>query len=167
MLMMLFPDEFTDKQVRRAWDYYLPYTTHDSSLSPGAHAIVAVRLGRMGDAWRFWVAGRALDLDVAHGGAAEGIHIANAAAVWQMAVLGFAGMRTAMQSDTLTLRPRLPEAWTRLAFPIVWKGCPAYVDANHKGVTVTNRGAEPLAVTVYGQTHEVPAGGQQRWEVPA
>ncbi|MBN1510401.1 MAG: glycoside hydrolase family 65 protein [Phycisphaerae bacterium] len=167
MLMTLFPDEFTDQQVRRAWDYYLPYTTHDSSLSPGAHAIVAVRLGRMGDAWRFWVAGRALDLDVTHGGAAEGIHIANAAAVWQMAVQGFAGMRTAMQSDVLTLRPRLPEAWTRLAFPIVWKGCPAYVDANHKGVTVANRGPEPLAVTVYGRTHEIPAGGQQRWEVPA
>jgi kojibiose phosphorylase len=167
MLMTLFPDEFTDEQVQRAWDCYLPYTTHDSSLSPGAHAIVAVRLGRMGDAWRFWVVGRALDLDVAHAGAAEGVHIAGAAAVWQMAVLGFAGMRTAMQSDVLTLRPRLPEAWTRLAFPIVWKGRPAYIDANSKGVTVTNRGAEPLAVVVFGQAREVLAGEQQRWEVPA
>jgi len=67
----------------------------------------------------------------------------------------------------LTLRPRLPEAWTRLAFPIVWKGRPAYIDANSKGVTVTNRGAEPLAVVVFGQAREVLAGEQQRWEVPA
>lgn len=167
MLMMLFPDEFSDEEVRRAWDYYLPYTTHDSSLSPGAHAIVAARLGRIDDAWRFWLAGRGLDLDVAHGGAAEGVHIANAAAVWQMAVLGFAGLRTAMQGDVLTLQPRLPKAWKRLAFPIVWKGCPVHVDANREGVIVTNRGSEPLAVEVYGQSREVPDGGQQSWEAPA
>jgi len=32
MLMMLFPGEFSDAEVRRAWDYNLPLTTHDSSL---------------------------------------------------------------------------------------------------------------------------------------
>jgi trehalose/maltose hydrolase-like predicted phosphorylase len=151
MMMSLFPGEFSEAEVRRAWEYYLPYTTHDSSLSAGVHAIVACRLGLMDEAWAFWQKARAIDLDIEHGGAAEGIHIANAAAVWQMAVLGFAGMRTAMQADVLTLDPRLPAAWSRLAFPIVWKGAAAYVDIGRDGVTVTNRGGVPMEVCVWDE----------------
>jgi len=151
MLMMLFPDRYDHAETRRAWDYYVPYTTHDSSLSAGVHAIVAARLGLIDAAWRFWEKGRRIDLDVKQGGAAEGIHIASAGAVWQMALFGFAGMRTAMQADVLTLDPRLPDAWSRLAFPIVWKSIPAYVEITAAGVTVANRGANPLAVRMYDE----------------
>jgi len=164
MMMSLFPDEFSDAEVRRAWDYYLPYTTHDSSLSAGVHAIVACRLGLADAAWEFWQRAKAIDLDIEHGGAAEGIHIANAGAVWQMAVFGFAGMRTAMQADVLTLSPRLPAAWSRLAFPIVWKGAAAYVDVERDGVTVTNRGSRPLEVCVHGEPRTIPPGGRTLWK---
>lgn len=165
MMMMLFPDQFEPAEVRRAWDYYLPFTTHDSSLSAGAHCIVAVRLGLMEEAWRFWRMGRAIDLDVAHGGAAEGIHIANAGAVWQMAVLGFAGMLTAMQADRLTFRPRLPEGWSRLAFPMVWKGCPVFVEMTPGEVVLIHRGDRPLDVQVQDQVRTVEPGEQSRWRV--
>lgn len=165
MLMMLFPDQFTEEEVRQAWDYYLPYTTHDSSLSPGAHAIVALRLGLTNEAWEFWQKGKGLDLDIAHGGAAEGIHIANAGAVWQMAVFGFAGMATALQAERLTLRPKLPAAWSRLAFPIVWKGCPVYVDITRDRVVVSNRGGEPMEVQVGDEVQTIEAGGSSEWEV--
>ncbi|HUU96352.1 MAG TPA: glycosyl hydrolase family 65 protein, partial [Phycisphaerae bacterium] len=151
MLMMLFPDEFSDAELRRAWDYYLPLTTHDSSLSAGVHAIVAARLGLMDEAWSFWQSASGLDVDVERRSAAEGVHIANAAALWQAAVFGFAGMRTALQADVLTLRPRLPATWSRLAFPIVWHGCPVYVDVTRGGVTVTNRGPHPLEVRVHDE----------------
>ncbi len=164
MLMMLFPGEFSDAEVRRAWDYYLPLTTHDSSLSAGVHAIVATRLGLMDEAWRFWMRGRDIDLDVKHGGAAEGIHIANAGAVWQMVVLGFAGMRTAMQADVLTLAPRLPAAWTRLAFPAVWKGQPVYVDVSPDEVMVANRGSAPLEVQVYDERRVLAAQACGTWQ---
>jgi kojibiose phosphorylase len=146
MLMYLFPREFTDDDVRRAWDYYLPYTTHDSSLSAGAHAIIACRLGRIADAWTFWQASSAIDLDIDHGAVAEGIHIAGAGANWQIAVLGFAGMATAMTAETLTLRPQLPPAWTRLAFPLIWHGCPVFVEILPDSATVTNRGEQTLEV---------------------
>jgi trehalose/maltose hydrolase-like predicted phosphorylase len=150
MLMALYPNEFTDDDARRAWDYYLPYTTHDSSLSAGAHAIVACWLGLVDDAWEFWKMSSGLDLDVAHGAVGEGIHIAAAAANWQIAVFGFAGMQTAMNSDVLSIRPVLPKAWSRLAFPIVWKGCPVYIDLTPAACTATNRGGEPITVRVNG-----------------
>jgi len=167
MLMYLFPDEFGDTEVRRAWDYYVPYTTHDSSLSAGVHAIVAARLGLAEEAWAFWERARGIDLDIEHGGAAEGIHIANAGAVWQMAVLGFAGMRSAVQSDRLTFRPRLPAAWTRLAFPLVWRCVPLFVDIRRDRVAVTNRGSRTLDVRVFDHTRAVPPQGQAVWTLSA
>ncbi len=163
MLMMLFPDEFTDSEVRRAWDYYVPLTTHDSSLSPGVHAIVACRLGLIEEAWRYWQQAVGTDLDIERGGAAQGIHISNAALVWQVAVLGFAGMKTAMQSDVLTFRPRLPAAWSRLAFPVVWRGTRAHVEITREHVTVANRSDKALDVRVGDQTRTVPARGTQVW----
>ncbi len=158
LLMMLFPGEFTDAEVRAAWDYYVPYTTHDSSLSASVHAIVACRLGLEEAAWAFWRASAGRDLDTAHGGAAEGVHIAAAGGNWMTVVLGFAGMRTAMQADVLTFRPRLPKAWTRLAFPVVWKGTPVFVDATPDGTTVTNRGEAPLEVRVGEETRTIGPG---------
>ena len=163
MLMMLFPDEFSDAEVRRAWDYYLPLTTHDSSLSAGVHAIVAARLGLMDEAWSFWRSASGLDLDVERRSAAEGVHVANAAALWQVAVFGFGGMRTALQADVLTLRPRLPAAWSRLAFPIVWHGCPVYVDVTRGGVTVSNRGPHLLEVRVHDEARQIAPQQQATW----
>jgi kojibiose phosphorylase len=163
MLMMLFPGEFSDGELRRAWDYYLPLTTHDSSLSAGVHAIVACRLGMAKVAWNFWQSSAGIDLDVEHGGAAQGIHIANAAALWQTVVFGFAGMRTAMQAEVLTLAPRLPAAWKRLAFPVAWKGGRVGVEITADGVVVTNRGRETLGVCVNGETRELEGGETASW----
>ncbi len=158
MLMMLFPDAFTDAEVEQAYEHYLPVTTHDSSLSAAIHAIVALRLGRIAEAYRFWQLSAGKDLDLAHGGAAEGVHIAGAGGSWQVAVLGFAGLRTALQAEHLTLRPRLPRAWTRLAFPLAWKGCPVYVDITPERTEVTNRGARPIEVEVAGERRAIAPG---------
>lgn len=155
LLMMLFPHEFSDDEVAQAWRYYLPYTTHDSSLSPGVHAIVALRLGLLDEAWAFWQRSYGIDL---HGGAEEGIHIAAAGINWQMAVLGFGGVQTAMQTDVLTLAPRLPAAWTRLAFPLTWRGQALYVDVQPYRVEISNRSNAALTVSVNGCTATIDVG---------
>ena len=151
MLMMLFSNEFSDQEVLRAWDYYLPYTTHDSSLSAGAHAIIACRLGKMDEAWHFWEKSSLNDLDFQHGGSAEGVHIAGAGVNWQMAVFGFAGLDTAMNSETFYLRPQLPPSWTRLAFPVVWHTIPLMVDIRQDRILISNLGDKVLTVQVYDQ----------------
>jgi len=63
----------------------------------------------------------------------------------------------------LTLRPRLPAAWSRLAFPIVWHGCPVYVDVTRGGVTVTNRGPHPLEVRVHDEPRQLAPQQQTTW----
>jgi hypothetical glycosyl hydrolase len=100
-----------------------------------------------------------IDLDIEHGAVAEGIHIASAGANWQIAVQGFAGMATAMETTTLTLRPNLPAAWTRLAFPIVWNGCRVQVDISREEVALTNYGECELPVVVSGKEATLAPGG--------
>ncbi len=163
MLMMLFRGEFSRDEIERAWEYYLPLTTHDSSLSPGVHAIIATWLGRHEEAWRFWQQAAGIDLDVEQGGAAEGIHIANAAALWQVVVFGFLGMRSALQSDELMLEPVLPAAWESLSLPLVWKGCPLRLVITREQMVVENLGDPAVRVNVRGDRRDVPPRGRQSW----
>jgi len=158
MLMALFPWEFSDEEVRAAWDYYLPFTTHDSSLSAGIHAIIACRLGLAEDAWKFWTMTAGHDLDIARRGAAEGIHIANAAASWMVVVFGFAGIASAMESDELVIRPALPRQWRQLSFPLIWRETPVHIRIDRSVVEVTNRGRQPIDVMIAGTHVHIPAG---------
>lgn len=121
-LMSLFPDEFSDKQAETAYDYYTPYTTHDSSLSPAVHTLVANRIGREREVRGFVRRTLEVDLSAAKKGAEDGIHIANCAALWQMVVLGFLGMKPGYQAEELNLNPRLPEFVKHIETKVWWKG---------------------------------------------
>lgn len=155
MLMMLFPQHFSDEEVRTAWEYYLPRTTHDSSLSAGVHAVVGCRLGLDAEAYEFWKASCGIDLD---GGAAQGIHIASCGVNWQIAVFGFGGVATGMSSETLQIQPGLPAAWEALRFHLVWKGVPVLVNVTHGVISVENRGDRSIDAIITGQRVSVAAG---------
>lgn len=167
LMMLLFPDEFADAEWRAAWDYYVPRTCHDSSLSYGTHAIVAAKLGKVDEAWAYFGKSRDLDLDVANGKAAEGIHIACAANNWSAVVLGFLGLETAMRTGVLTLAPRLPRHWRRVSCPLVWKGEPVTVEADGMNTTITNRGGADLQARVHHQQATVPAGTSRTFGAPS
>ncbi|MFW5915553.1 MAG: glycosyl hydrolase family 65 protein, partial [Planctomycetota bacterium] len=166
MLMMMFPDAFTEEECQAAWDHYVPYTTHDSSLSVGAHAIVASRLGMEQKAFDLFQEGLYKDLDVEEGGAAEGIHIAGCGCNWMVVVFGFAGMRTALERDVLTLAPRLPERWSRMAFPILWKGTRVFIDVRSEGCEIVNRGEKPITVEVWNQEQTISAATSHMFSRP-
>jgi len=158
LLMALFPHEFTRADMQRAWDYYVPLTTHDSSLSFGTHCIIAAMLGLEDHAYDYWRRGAELDLNVSRGNAAEGIHIAAAGNTWQATVFGFAGVASAMQADVLTITPRLPRRWRRLAFPLVWHGTPVTIEITRSAVAVTNHGRAPLAADICAARTAVAPG---------
>jgi kojibiose phosphorylase len=148
-LMALFPQEFDAEQMRIAYETYEPLTSHDSSLSKPVHALIAAWIGRDADAWRFWQ--DSVGLDLRPGEASAGIHAACAGASWQVAVLGFGGLRTRMQSEVLSLDPHLPAAWTALRFPLIWDGQPLHVTIEPGRVTIEHRGDRPLQARVFGQ----------------
>jgi trehalose/maltose hydrolase-like predicted phosphorylase len=128
MLLTVLDQQFDLQTKRVNWDYYFPITDHDygSSLTPALHTILACELGLTDIAYKMFMKGALIDLDNLRGNTAEGIHDACSGAVWQAAVLGFAGLR--LDDDGYTTKPTWPDDWTRLAFTFHHKGKPIRVD---------------------------------------
>lgn len=140
MMMFLFGNEYSDQEINQAWDYYVPLTTHDSSLSAAIHSILACRLGKQRDAWEFWLKSSMIDVDFSHGGPAEGIHIAACAGNWMNIVYGFAGIKSALESPILSINPALPKAFKKISFPLMWNGSRVKIELTHASVTVAHLG---------------------------
>ncbi|MFN4896844.1 MAG: glycosyl hydrolase family 65 protein [Pseudomonadota bacterium] len=163
MMMFLFWDEYSEMEIRQAWDYYLPYTTHDSSLSAAIHSILACRMSMQKEAWDFWKKSSLIDVDFVHGGAAEGIHIAACGGNWMNVVFGFAGVKLANQSETLTINPALPEKISKVSFPLMWRGTRVSVEVTRSGVTVTHLGeGSAIEVVINGKSKILLAAEQYR-----
>jgi kojibiose phosphorylase len=128
MLLTILDQQFNPKVKKVNWDYYYPITDHDygSSLTPAFHVILASELGLTETAYRMFMKGALVDLEDQRGNSDEGIHCACAGAVWQAAVLGFAGLR--FTEDGHTTSPLWPEGWTRLAFTCFHKGKRLFID---------------------------------------
>ncbi len=107
-------------QRRRDEAYYLPRTTHDSSLSPFAHAIHAAWLGRPEEAAAHLRATARIDLDDLHGNTADGLHLAAMAGTWRATLEGFGGLTR--DGGALAFHPRLPRDWTAIRARLRWRG---------------------------------------------
>lgn len=114
LAMFLAGDEFTLADKRRAFDYYDPLTTGDSSLSACIQSIGAAEIGDTDKAMDY--ARYAVLMDLADVGAnvSDGCHIASMGGTWMVMVNGFAGLRD--HGGRFTFRPRLPRALRRLRF---------------------------------------------------
>jgi len=116
MLMALFPDKFDRAVRRRNWDYYEPKTTHDSSLSPSVHCLVAADIGLCGKAFEYFRATARIDLDDSMGNTDAGLHFAAIGGTWQAVVKGFLGLR--LEGEKPTVNPKLPRQWKSLTMPL-------------------------------------------------
>ena len=114
--MYFFEDQFDEDSLRRNFDFYEPFTVHESSLSPCVHAILAAKLGKEDQAYAFYLRTARLDLDDYNAEVEEGLHITSMAGTWMSIVEGFAGMR--VKENVLSFRPALPKAWEKIAFKI-------------------------------------------------
>ncbi|HEU5102405.1 MAG TPA: glycosyl hydrolase family 65 protein, partial [Roseiflexaceae bacterium] len=123
MLMFLLWDTFSPEARAANFQFYEPRTSHDSSLSPSFHALVAARLGDLAMAERYLLQALRIDLDFTRkgwAGATGGVHIAALGGIWQALAYGFVGMRP--QDAGLRFEPHIPAHWGELRLPIRWRG---------------------------------------------
>ena len=111
-----FEDDFTQEELERHFDFYEPFTVHESSLSPCVHSIQAAKLDRMEQAYTFYLRTSRLDLDDYNCEVEEGLHITSMAGTWMSIVEGFGGMR--VKEGTLSFAPKIPEQWKGYSFKI-------------------------------------------------
>jgi kojibiose phosphorylase len=154
MLCHILSDEIGDDVASANYDYYEPITSHGSSLSPGIHAAVAARLGRVGDAVTDFKMAAAVDLADNMGNAARGLHMATMGGMWQAAVMGFAGVMR--RDEALLIDPHLPPAWKTVRFPLRFRG--ARLEFEVRG----RKGADEVGITIERAPVRVILDGEER-----
>ena len=150
-----FEDHFSEEELERHFDFYEPFTVHESSLSPCVHSIQAAKLGRMEQAYEFYLRTSRLDLDDYNKEVEEGCHITSMAGTWLSIVEGFGGMR--VRNDRLEFHPRIPEHWSAFAFKVNFRGQTLKVKVGHDGNSFELSGGEPLTIVVNGEEMTVSA----------
>jgi alpha,alpha-trehalose phosphorylase len=149
MAMMSRGDFFTDEQKARNFAYYEPITVRDSSLSASVQAVIAAEVGHMRLAYDYFCEAALIDLDDIQHNTRDGVHIASLAGSWVAAVGGFGGVRD--HRGELAFKPRLPEAITRLAFRLMFRGRNLKVEIRGERATYELLRGEPLRITHYGR----------------
>ena len=115
-----FEEDFTLEELEKHFDFYEQFTVHESSLSPCVHSIQAAKLGRMEQAYEFYLRTSRLDLDDYNHEVEEGCHITSMAGTWMSIVEGFGGMR--IVDDKLSFSPKIPTQWKEYTFKINFRG---------------------------------------------
>lgn len=159
MAHLMIPDGVAPGSLLPNIDFYLPRTSHGSSLSPAVHAILLAQAGRSSEALDYLRLAASIDLDDVTQTTSGGLHLANLGGLWQAMVTGFAGLSVISPGDrTLSLAPRLPEQWEELCIRVRWHGRRVEIRCRKDAVSIaTDR---PLRVTVHGTTARIePPGG--------
>ena len=151
--MYFFEDHFDLDTLKRNFDFYEPFTVHESSLSPCVHAIIASKLNKNDQAYAFYLRTSRLDLDDYNAEVEEGLHITSMAGTWMSIVEGFAGMR--VKEGQLSFQPNLPEAWEGLRFKINFRDT---IYALHLG-----QGSFSCTVAKEGESSVTVNGKKQRF----
>ncbi|RUA13068.1 MAG: glycoside hydrolase family 65 protein, partial [Flavobacteriia bacterium] len=151
-----FEDHFSKEELERHFDFYEPFTVHESSLSPCVHSIQAAKLGRMEQAYTFYLRTSRLDLDDYNKEVEEGLHITSMAGTWMSIVEGFGGMR--VLDDTLNFEPQIPEQWTSFSFKINFREQIVTITASKEGTFFELTGNDTLTIKVNGKLVELIPG---------
>ncbi|MGS2737793.1 glycoside hydrolase family 65 protein [Sinomicrobium sp. M5D2P17] len=151
-----FEDHFTREELEKHFDFYEPFTVHESSLSPCVHSIQAALLGRMEQAYEFYLRTSRLDLDDYNKEVKEGCHITSMAGTWMSIVEGFGGMR--VKDNILHFNPKIPAQWEAYSFKINFRGQVLKINVKATGTEFTLEGDTALIVMVNGKQVTVKPG---------
>jgi len=141
-----FEDHFSNEELKRHFDFYEPYTVHESSLSPCVHSIQAAKLGQMDQAYEFYLRTSRLDLDDYNKEVEEGLHITSMAGTWMSIVEGFGGMR--VKDDTLNFTPKIPKEWKDYSFKVNFRDQVLKVKVTQSETTFELDGNKDLIIKV-------------------
>jgi maltose phosphorylase len=144
-----FEDHFTKDQLEKHFDFYEPFTVHESSLSPCVHSIQAATLDRMEQAYTFYLRTSRLDLDDYNKEVEEGCHITSMAGTWMSIVEGFGGMR--VKNDTLHFEPKIPSQWQGYSFKINFRNQILKVEVLQNETKFSLEGSKEITVFVNGK----------------
>lgn len=163
MLHYLVPAEVAPGSLAANLGFYEPRTAHGSSLSPGIHAALMARAGRLADALELLRLTARIDLDDIGQTTGGGLHLAAMGSVWGAIAFGFAGLRA--DGDRLLVDPRPMPGLDAFELRVRFRGSRVRLRVTADDAAIS---AEPpvAVVTADGDSFQV-ARAPQRLGVPA
>jgi alpha,alpha-trehalose phosphorylase len=165
LAMHLRGDAFTSEQKARNFAYYERLTVRDSSLSACTQAVIATEVGQLELAYDYLSEAALIDLDDIQHNTRDGLHIASLAGTWIGVVAGFGGLRD--HDGVLGFMPRLPQALTRIAFRVCFRGRRLLVQVDHRQATYSLLQGEDLEIIHHGKHATVHAQRALSRRIPA
>jgi trehalose/maltose hydrolase-like predicted phosphorylase len=153
MLHYLVPDEVAPGSLAPNLDFYEPRTAHGSTLSPGVHAALLARAGRLEQALEMLRLTARIDLDDIGDNSAGGLHLAAMGSVWRALAFGFAGLRPI--GDALAIDPVLAPGWEALELRVRFRGSRVRVRVDPTGVKAS---ADPPVSVLDGENRRIQLG---------
>jgi trehalose/maltose hydrolase-like predicted phosphorylase len=152
-------------------DHHLPRTSHGSTLSFIAHAMVLANAGRTEESWDFYRKALISDLsDIQGGTTAEGIHLGVMGGCLKGVVTNFAGLD--WHNDSLAIHPNLPAEWESLKFSVLIRGDRYYFDITDQELKLRVSGEagekpekEHVVIGVQGRTETVDCDTDYRFKL--
>jgi len=157
MLHYLVPDEVAAGSLEPNLDFYEPRTAHGSTLSPGVHAALLARAGRLEQALEMLRLTARIDLDDIGDNTGGGLHLAAMGSVWRALAFGFAGLRPI--GDALAIDPVLAPGWEALELRVRFRGSRVHVRVEPTEVRAS---ADPPVHMLDGENRQIQLGPVQQ-----
>lgn len=157
LFLFFFSQQFSMETKKANYDYYEPRCSHESSLSPSIHSILACELGRVDEALDFSQYASRLDLDDYNRNANQGLHITSMAATWMNIIYGFGGMRT--DGENIVFKPVLPSNWKSYSFKITYQNSVLEVTVNSGTASYKIISGHPIKLNIFDKIYTVDANG--------
>jgi maltose phosphorylase len=155
--MYLFEEEYDKETIKRHFDFYEPFTVHESSLSPCIHTILASAVGYEKKAYELYLRTARLDLDDYNNDTSDGCHITSMGGTWMAFVKGFGGMR--IRAGKVSFSPFIPDNWNSYSFRINFRNTILKISVNKESVCIENLSDKELALMLYGQEQILKGNG--------
>jgi trehalose/maltose hydrolase-like predicted phosphorylase/hydroxymethylpyrimidine pyrophosphatase-like HAD family hydrolase len=120
LLHHLVPEEVAEHSLGPNLAFYEPRTSHGSSLSPAAFALLLARNGQLEQAEEYLRMAAGFDLEDRNRTSSCGLHTATMGGTWQALAYGFCGLRP--HADALAVDPHIPEHWRALELTVRFRG---------------------------------------------
>lgn len=140
--LTLFPQDASDEEKLKNWEYYEPRTEHGSSLSACMYALLACKCGMVDKAYPLFM--KSASADLVTGGKEwaglvyiGGTHPASEGGAYMVAVKGFAGV--SFENGEISVKPNLPEGWNGMKFHICHKKKIYKIEITRDSVSITEK----------------------------
>jgi len=162
MAHYLVPDEVAAGSLEPNLDFYEPRTAHGSSLSPGVHAALLARAGRLDAALDMLRLTARIDLDDIGQTTAGGLHLAAMGSTWRALAFGFAGLRPS--GEMLAIDPVLAPGWEALEIRTRFRGSRMCVRVEPDALWLS--ADPPLTALLYGEDRVELGAAAKRFPPP-